>query len=157
MSWFYVADGKPFKPANIKKIDEPIGDDRAIFGLDNRHPMLSRDYPWAAIGRIEAVKADGKTDYHCTGSLITEDIVLANAHCVVDPYTYKVSKEIKFRPNVINGRSKDDNDTAVVKKIIAGTNFKESPNVKYANTDRCLGFIKAQNSRRSQPYWIECK
>ena len=93
-------DGKPFKPANIKKIDEPIGDDRAIFGLDNRHPMLSRDYPWAAIGRIEAVKADGKTDYHCTGSLITEDIVLANAHCVVDPYTYKVSKEIKFRPNV---------------------------------------------------------
>ena len=50
----------PFKPDNIKKIDEPIGDDRAIFGLDNRHPMLSRDYPWAAIGRIEAVKADGK-------------------------------------------------------------------------------------------------
>ncbi len=119
-----TGDGKPFKPANIKQSDKP-SDDRAIFGLDNRRPMLSRDYPWAAIGRIEGVKADGEK-YHCTGSLITQDIVLTNAHCVVDPYTHKVSKEIKFRPNVINGRSKDDNDTAVVKKIIAGTNFKEA-------------------------------
>lgn len=118
-------DGKPFKPANIKQFDEPTGDDRGIFGLDERHPMLSRDYPWAAIGRIEGVKADGEK-YHCTGSLITEDIVLTNAHCVVDPYTHKVSKEIKFRPNVINGRSKDDKDTAVVKRIIAGTDFKEA-------------------------------
>lgn len=118
-------DGKPFKPVNIKQFDRPTGGDRAILGLDERHPMLSRDYPWAAIGRIEGVKADGET-YHCTGSLITEDIVLTNAHCVVDPYTHKVSKNIKFRPNVINGRSKDDRDTAVVKKIIAGTNFKEA-------------------------------
>lgn len=124
-------DGKPFKPANIKQSDKP-SDERGIIGLgkDDRLPMLSRDYPWAAIGRIEGVKADGKSDYHCTGSLITEDIVLTNAHCVVDPYTYKVSKEIKFRPNVINGRSKDDKDTAVVKKIIAGTDFKEANALK---------------------------
>ncbi|MBV6625978.1 MAG: trypsin-like serine protease [Rivularia sp. (in: Bacteria)] len=120
-------DGKPFKPADIKQSDKP-SDDRAIFAEDNRRPMLSRDYPWAAIGRIEGVKAEGKekVSYHCTGSLITEDIVLTNAHCVVDPYTHEVSKEIKFRPNLINGSSKDDNDTAVVKKIIAGTNFKEA-------------------------------
>ena len=116
-------DGKPFKPANIKQSDEP-SDGRAVFGLDERHPMLSRDYPWSAIGRIEGVKADGES-YHCTGSLIAKDIVLTNAHCVVDPYTYKVSNNIKFVPNVINGRSKDDKDTAVVKRIIAGTNFKE--------------------------------
>ena len=100
-----------------------------MIGPDERHPMLSRDYPWAAIGRIEGVKADGE-EYHCTGSLITEDIVLTNAHCVVNPYTHKVSKNIKFRPNVINGRSKDDFDTAVVKKIIAGTDFKEANPLK---------------------------
>ncbi|MEM6752325.1 MAG: trypsin-like serine protease [Cyanobacteria bacterium P01_C01_bin.38] len=122
-----TGDGKPFKPANINQSDKP-SNERAIFGGDNRYPMLSRDYPWAAIGRIEGVKGEGedKVSYHCTGSLITQDIVLTNAHCVVDPYTYKVSKEIKFRPNVINGRSKDDKDTAVVTKIIAGTNFKEA-------------------------------
>ncbi len=121
-------DGKPFKPANIKQSDKP-SDERALIGLDERRPMLSRDYPWAAIGRIEGVKANGE-DYHCTGSLITEDIVLTNAHCVVDPYTHKVSKNIKFRPNVINGRSKDDKDTAVVKRIIAGTDFKEANPLK---------------------------
>ncbi|MEL7244599.1 MAG: trypsin-like serine protease [Cyanobacteria bacterium J06573_2] len=119
-----IGDGKPFKPANIKQFNEPIGDGRIVVGLDDRHPMLSRNYPWSAIGRIEYVA--GRESYHCTGSLITEDIVLTNAHCVVDPDTHKVNREIKFRPNVINGRSKDDNDTAVVKKIIAGTNFKEA-------------------------------
>jgi protease YdgD len=46
----------------------------------------TRAYPWSAIGRIEATKTDGSS-YTCTGTLIGTDIVLTNAHCLMDATT----------------------------------------------------------------------
>ncbi|MDZ8033882.1 trypsin-like serine peptidase [Nostoc sp. DedSLP04] len=63
--------------------------------------MKSRYYPWSAIGRVEYTKANGKS-YYCTGTLIADDIVLTNAHCVIDSETHQLSKELRFLPNVIN-------------------------------------------------------
>jgi len=71
--------------------------------------MTSRNYPWSAVGKIEGVSAEGN-GYSCTGTLISEDVVLTNAHCVVNPQTRKVSQAIAFLPNLVNGVVKSKND-----------------------------------------------
>ena len=46
---------------------------------DDRQPMLVRRYPWSAIGRVEIVGVG-----HCTGSLVSRDVIVTNAHCIFD-------------------------------------------------------------------------
>lgn len=117
-------DGKPFIPDGLGRAAKPNeGDTRGIpTGIDNRTPMTSRKYPWSAVGRIIATKADGR-NYGCTGTLIDANLVLTNAHCVIDPKTGKLSTRIQFLPNVIDG---DYRDVAGVKRVIYGTNFSQS-------------------------------
>lgn len=103
---------------------EKLPGERVIIGSkDDRIPMTSRDYPWSAIGKIEAVGADG-SGYSCTGTLIAEDVVLTNAHCVVNPKTRKVSQAIAFQPNLVNGIVKSKNDVAYATNVYYGTDFK---------------------------------
>ncbi|MEH2348724.1 MAG: trypsin-like serine protease [Nostoc sp.] len=85
-------------------------------GSDDRIPMTSRDYPWSAIGKIEGISADGG-GYSCTGTLIAEDVVLTNAHCVVNPETRKVSQAIAFEPNLVNGVVKNKSDVAYATNV----------------------------------------
>ncbi len=120
------SDRKPFIPPGLGRSAKPNeGPTRGIpTGIDNRIPMLSRKYPWSAIGRVQGTVNDGSS-YHCTGSLIAPNLVLTNAHCVIDPDSGKLSTKIEFMPNVID---KNYQDIAQVEQVIYGTDFKTSSN-----------------------------
>jgi len=117
---------KPFLPSGLGQSAKPNeGGTRGIPDqIDNRIPMLSRKYPWSTIGRVQGTTADAGS-YHCTGALIAEDIVLTNAHCVIDPENGKLSQRIQFLPNVIDGKVQDTRDVANVTQVVYGTDFKE--------------------------------
>ncbi|MBD2195110.1 MULTISPECIES: trypsin-like serine peptidase [Calothrix] len=116
-------NGNPFKPESLRQTEKPTGGTRGIpDGIDDRVPMLSRDYPWSTIGRVEGTTTDAK-QYHCTGTLIADDIVLTNAHCVIDPETHQLSQKILFKPNVVNGAVSNRRDVAQAVQVIYGTNF----------------------------------
>lgn len=117
-----LGNSKPFKPANLQQSEKPYPPDRAIIGWDDRIPMISREYPWSTIGRVQGTTTDLK-NYHCTGTLISENLVLTNAHCVIDPRTNQLSREIQFFPNLINGVVPNRRDIAVVERVIYGTDF----------------------------------
>lgn len=91
-----------------EKSSEPFSGDLRIqqmeiqklgFGADDRQPMLSERYPWSAIGRVEQ-----KNGAFCTGSLIAEDIVITNAHCVLNEGKLV---ETVFKPNFKEGKSSE--------------------------------------------------
>lgn len=126
-----VTDGKTLLP-NRPVSNQPYDDGRVIIGSDDRKPVLSRAYPWSAIGRLEWQTASGEVISWCTATLIGEDLLLTNSHCldrpVVDPRTGQVavdpngkyvtqftdsqtyqtiSDRLIFKPSLINGRSID--------------------------------------------------
>ncbi|MCC5638151.1 trypsin-like peptidase domain-containing protein [Nostoc sp. CHAB 5844] len=114
-------NGKPFKPEQLEQSNKPIKKGtRGTIGRDDRLPMLSSNYPWSTIGRIVG-ESNSKT-YTCTGTLIDEDVVLTNAHCVVDPKTSRVASRIVFLPNVVDGQYAD---RANAVQYLAGTDFKD--------------------------------
>ncbi|BAZ08243.1 glutamyl endopeptidase [Calothrix sp. NIES-4071] len=116
------SDGKPFIPQGLERSPKPNEGKRGIpKGIDNRIPMTSRKYPWSAIGRVRGTTSD-EGDYHCTGTLIAENIVLTNAHCVINPETGEFSKKIEFMPNTIDGKYQD---IAEVEEVFYGTDFKQ--------------------------------
>ncbi|MGI2901964.1 trypsin-like serine peptidase [Tolypothrix sp. VBCCA 56010] len=117
---------KPFLPSGLGQSAKPNegGGTRGTIGFDNRIPMLSRKYPWSTIGRVQGTTADANS-YHCTGALIAEDIILTNAHCVIDPENGKLSQRIQYLPNVIDGEVQDTRDVAEVVDVVYGTNFKD--------------------------------
>lgn len=119
----------PSKPVNLPQ--ELLTPTRAVIcrsnaaeeDCDKRIPMISKSYPWSAIGRLEIGNSG-----HCTATLIDEDWILTNAHCVIDEKTHKITRDIlTFRPNLINGELKNANDRATVIKVISGTDFTDSP------------------------------
>ncbi|MBN3938875.1 trypsin-like peptidase domain-containing protein [Nostoc sp. NMS9] len=149
-----VGDGKPFKPTDLEQSEKPYEGDRGIpRGIDNRMPVLSRYYPWSAIGRVQGTTADAKS-YYCTGTLIADDIVLTNAHCVIDTETHQLSKELRFIPNVINGKLQSQEDIAkvqnVTKNVWYGTDFKNGgfDNVKNQSKDWALIRINQPLARK---------
>jgi len=121
-------NGNAFKPSELRQSNQPSGGKRGIpDGIDDRVPMLSREYPWSAIGRVQGTTTDAQS-YHCTGTLISDDIVLTNSHCVIDPETHELSKKILFLPNVINGVVSNKRDVATVEQVIYGTDFTHDSN-----------------------------
>ena len=122
------AEGKPFKPNGLTQLKK-IPRARGVIGTDDRIPMTLRKYPWSSIGRVAGITASG-SKYHCTGTLIAENVVLTNSHCVVDNKTNKLSKKIWFQPNVINGEVLDSSDVATVQEVIYGTDFTQRNSIK---------------------------
>jgi V8-like Glu-specific endopeptidase len=119
------------EPSLLNQKEEPPGQERVIIGSkDDRIPMTSRNYPWSAVGKIEGVSAEGN-GYSCTGTLISEDVVLTNAHCVVNAETKKVSQAIAFLPNLVNGVVKSKNDIAYATNVYYGTDFKNGTLTDY--------------------------
>ncbi|BAZ04240.1 glutamyl endopeptidase [Calothrix sp. NIES-3974] len=119
--------GNAFQPPNLPQSNKPDESEgkRGIIGWDDRVPMLSRRYPWSAIGRVQGFDRQGK-GYHCTGTLISDDVVLTNAHCVINPETGQFSQRIQFLPNVINGQVTNRDDVAEVTEVVYGTDFSGS-------------------------------
>lgn len=120
------------EPSLLNQKEELPGQRVIIGSKDDRIPMTSRNYPWSAVGKIEGVSAEGN-GYSCTGTLISEDVVLTNAHCVVNPQTRKVSQAIAFEPNLVNGVVKSKNDIAYATNVYYGTDFKNGDLADYAN------------------------
>lgn len=89
---------------------------------DDRQPMIDQRQPWSAIGRITFT--DGNTSGHCTGTLIADNLVLTNAHCIVNPDTAKPHSNLQFEPNLINGYLQDPKDKAQIIGGTVGTDFK---------------------------------
>jgi V8-like Glu-specific endopeptidase len=116
-------NSQPVIPENLEQSKTPF-EGRAIVGFDERIQMTSRKYPWSAVGRIEGVGMDGG-GYTCTGTLLAPDIVLTNAHCVVNPKTQQVSSQIWFQPNLIYGNLQDQADLAFVQEYAVGTDFSD--------------------------------
>jgi protease YdgD len=117
-----------FQPKDRTKSEKPYSDkERVIIGTDDRTPVLTRAYPWSAIGRIEITTAN--EGYTCTGTLIGLDLVLTNAHCLMDEQTKQPMipknptpenpNQIKFSPSMIRGEALD---TARVIDYRFGTN-----------------------------------
>jgi protease YdgD len=114
---------------------------QAATDCDDRVPVQSRDYPWSAIGRLQ-IGPDG----HCTATLIADEWLLTNAHCVLNLTTHElVTDEITFSPNLIDGELQSADDRAKIIDIIIGTDFRDTDSVVQPNDwailkiDRPLG------------------
>jgi protease YdgD len=140
--------GASFIPSNRPKNHErkPIRGlictpSQPVEDCDRRIPMDSRAYPWSAIGRLQIGE-----NAHCTATLIADQWILTNAHCVVDRTTHQIeSAEITFLPNLIDGKLQSEDDRAKVTDIIVGTDFSDNDAVVQPNDwailklDRPLG------------------
>jgi protease YdgD len=107
-----------FIPANLARSPFPFEGSRNVFGKDDRIPVNSTKYPWSAIGRVESIKGK-QLQGICTGSLIGKNLVVTNAHCIVNENTKQITtNQIRFRPNLIEGKSRAE---ASVTRILLGT------------------------------------
>jgi len=74
--------------------------DKNVFTGNNRRKVTSAQYPWRAIGRLSVPRGV------CTASLVGNDLILTNAHCVVDKSSHTITDwNILFLPNYTNGKS----------------------------------------------------
>ncbi|MBW4653735.1 MAG: trypsin-like peptidase domain-containing protein [Kaiparowitsia implicata GSE-PSE-MK54-09C] len=135
---------EPYIPAGLSQSSDPRGG-RGVIGLrDDRTQVTSSHYPWSAIGRLQSPAGERYIDL-CTGSLVAPDVVLTNAHCVVNPETHQVKTNITFHPNMVNGRVREADHIANVVDIIYGTNFSDESSFPHPNDwafvklDRPLG------------------
>lgn len=123
-----VPDLEPHIPADLSQSQNPTAQDsdgggRGIIGLtDDRTQMTSRSYPWSAIGRLQS-PIDSNTITICSGTLVAPDLVLTNAHCVINPETSEIKPNITFHPNMIDGRVADPSHIANAVDLIYGTDF----------------------------------
>jgi protease YdgD len=114
-------------PTVLDNVDPSPNTDRVVPGEDDRVPMNNRDYPWSAVGRLVAETADGNIGL-CTGTLVAEDVVLTNAHCMVTSETQQLHKRIAFQPNLINGAITNTEDMAWGSEVELGTDFSDGQN-----------------------------
>jgi len=118
-----------------------------IFGRDDRISMQSHDYPWSTIGRVEIDRGDGDVQI-CTGTLIWKNLIITNAHCVLedeDKGTVK-PESIKFKLNVVDDIPLSE---AGVKEIFTGT---QSPHKERAKDWAILKLDKPLGNKYG---WME--
>ncbi|MEL7501636.1 MAG: trypsin-like peptidase domain-containing protein [Cyanobacteria bacterium J06554_6] len=123
-------DGITEMPADVDLSDAPVSDSRVVIGEDEREPVLSRMFPWSAMGRLEW-QLEGEAISTCTATLVGPDAILTNSHCLILPlpngegefvdtfvepedYPYLIaaneSIELKlvFKPSLIDGVAFDE-------------------------------------------------
>ncbi|MGC8714730.1 MAG: trypsin-like serine peptidase, partial [Leptodesmis sp.] len=91
---------------------------------DDRLPLLDRSQPWSAIGRIVMTDSRGG-QYQCTGTLIADNLILTNAHCVINPDTHQAYASLFFEPNLIDGILSDPQDKTRITGGVYGTDFRD--------------------------------
>ena len=126
--------GSAYVPPTRDTSPQPInGTLRAVVNSDDRTPVLSASYPWSAIGRVDWLAADGITVLGaCTGTLIGPNLVLTNAHCLLDPETDQpTAHTIVFRPNVVQGE-------APASATVVAYDYGDSPFTGNASEDWAL-------------------
>ncbi|TVQ05128.1 MAG: peptidase S1 [Leptolyngbya sp. DLM2.Bin27] len=140
-----VANPEPHIPAGRSQSSNPAEGSRGIIGLtDDRVPMTSRSYPWSAIGRLQS-PVDSTTVTICSGTLVAPDVVLTNAHCVINPNTGQIKPDITFHPNMVDGRVSHPDHIAHAVDLIYGTDFSDSHRIPhpqdwaFVQLDRPLG------------------
>lgn len=107
---------------------------KSVFGEDDRVPMLSHDYPFSAIMRLENTEGG-----HCTASLVGRDLILTNSHCLSDESGQKKSS-IKASMHGLSNFS----PTVSVSDIYLGTrDYENDPGHDWAiaRIDKPLGDI----------------
>jgi len=140
-------DGAAFVPDFLGVSDQPFSDDvRAIIGDDDRQPVLDLTYPFSAIGRLDWRDGQGRLMGNCTATLIGPDLILTNAHCLVNPRTRQIAanpadrpEHLVFRPALVNGNSLDS--ARVVSYQHGWEQGQEDPSQDWAilRLDRPLG------------------
>ena len=126
--------GAAYVPPTRDTSPQPInGTLRAVVNSDDRTPVLSASYPWSTIGRVDWLAADGVTVLGaCTGTLIGPNLVLTNAHCLLDPETDQpTAHTIVFRPNVVQGE-------ATASATVVAYDYGDSPFTGNASEDWAL-------------------
>lgn len=104
-----ATDGVALQPSDRLTSDQPYDASRVIIGNDERSPVLSRAYPWSAIGRLDWVDSSGRILGSCTGTLISRDLILTNSHCIIDESTDRpTSNQLVFKPSMIRGVALDE-------------------------------------------------
>lgn len=124
-------DNRSVLPEDLGQIDSPLGEgSRVIIGRDERYPVLSRQSPWATMGRLEW-RDRGQVTSTCTATLIGPSSILTNSHCLTylrynestqdfdeyfitpDRYSRLLSlddgqSKMVFKANMIEGQSLDE-------------------------------------------------
>lgn len=81
-----ATDRPSLRPLSLEQSHHPMGTDRIGVSPadldDDRIPMLSPDFPWSAMGRLDWVLDDGTAFPACTAALIGPQVILTNAHCL---------------------------------------------------------------------------
>ncbi|MGG6237477.1 trypsin-like serine peptidase [Nodosilinea sp. AN01ver1] len=77
-------DGTTLLPADLSQSDAPYDDSRVVIGADDRLPVLTREFPWVAMGRLEW-QIQGEALSTCTATLIGPSAILTNSHCLILP------------------------------------------------------------------------
>jgi V8-like Glu-specific endopeptidase len=95
-----VTDGKTVKGYR-QQSNAPCIDQQNIVGNDDRLPVISQQFPWSAIGRLDIVDANGGEFHKCTGTLIGRDLVLTNSHCLFSKKVLIPEGGLVFKPNLI--------------------------------------------------------
>jgi len=111
-----ATDRPSLRPSSLGQAPNPMGDSFLEIesapdavapdtgATDDRVPMLSPEFPWSAMGRLDWVLADGTVFPVCTAALIGPNVILANAHCLqlhsVNADTGEVEQDIFVTPDL---------------------------------------------------------
>lgn len=77
-------DSTTLLPTDLSQSDAPYDDSRVVIGADDRQPVLTREFPWVAMGRLEW-QIQGEAISTCTATLIGPSAILTNSHCMILP------------------------------------------------------------------------
>ena len=122
---FNVAtDNRANHPTSRGQSDQPYDDGRLVIGPDERAPVFTREFPWAAIGRLDWTLGEQSWP-QCTATLIGPDLILTKSHCLIFRYQDSATGEdqevffdselysandlrLVFKPGMIKGVALDE-------------------------------------------------